>query len=92
MFLHFIAFFALLLSRTNAQPKPKPKGRPEPDMWCAEVLMYDLFGDGWGENVSIISRYVLAAVYSSSPHFLCPLRFSSIRITDPFRYPSLNLF
>ena len=30
----------------DAKPKPKPKPRPEPETWCAEVLMYDKFGDG----------------------------------------------
>ena len=42
--------FALLVivGLTAAQPKPKPK---PPPTRCADVLLYDTFGDGWSSNV-----------------------------------------
>jgi len=45
-----IAFaFLVIVGLTAAQPKPKPK--PPPPARCADVLLYDTFGDGWNSNV-----------------------------------------
>ena len=33
-----------------APPKPKPKPKPRPTR-CADVLLYDTFGDSWGSDV-----------------------------------------
>jgi len=47
-----IAFvFLAIVGLTAAQPpKPKPKPPPHPPR-CADVLLYDTFGDGWSSNV-----------------------------------------